>query len=214
MDTRRLIAALLIALGVVALLARVSGGTGWLWIAVVAASFLYAYRRERTYGLLVIGAVLAGVSAGILLEGNLGWDGGFLVGLGAGILGIELGDPAPRRWPRIVGAGLVVVGLINGLLQAGILGSAWFALVLIGAGAWLILQRRGDGWVHVGPPPGTEARYDHAPHPPQAQSAPGDRDLDVRWVDDRGSDLDDPNARTDEPTPSDEDGAHDDEERP
>lgn len=176
MDTRRLIALMLVALGVVALLARLSGGTGWLWIAVVAVSFLYAYRRERTYGLLVIGAVLAGVSAGILLEGNLGWDGGFLVGLGAGVLGIELGDPTPRRWPRIVGLALVVVGLINGLLQAGILGSTWFALVLIAAGAWLFVRRSDDGWVHVGSPPGTEAHYDHAPQPPPTQPVPGEDD--------------------------------------
>ena len=185
MDTRRLIALLLVALGVVALLARLPGGAGWLWIAVVAAAFLVAYRREGTYGLLVIGAVLAGVSLGILLEGNLGWDGGFLVGFGAGILGIELGDPAPRRWPRIVGAALVVVGLINGLLQAGVLGSAWFALVLIAAGLWLFLRKRDDGWVHVGPPPGSEAHADHAPQPPPPRPAPGTEDPELRWIDDR-----------------------------
>lgn len=183
MDTKRLIALLLVALGVLALLARLSGGTGWLWVGVVAASFLFAYARERTYGLLVIGAVLAGVSAGILLEGNLGWDGGFLVGLGAGVLGIELGDPRRGRWPRIVGVALIAVGLINGLLQAGILGSAWFALVLIGAGAWLLVRRRGDGWVHVGPPPSSEARYDHAPQPPPTEPKPGEGEPEVRWID-------------------------------
>ena len=202
MDTRRLIALLLVALGVVALLARLSGGTGWLWIGVVAISFLYAYNRERTYGLLVIGAVLAGVSAGILLEGNLGWDGGFLVGVGAGILGIELGDPAPRRWPRIVGAALIVVGLVNGLLQAGVLGSAWFALVLIGAGAWLLLRRSGDGWVHVGPPPGSEAHVDQAPQPPPAQPGPGTETPELRWVDEPRADASEGASDTpDEPDP-------------
>ena len=184
MDTRRLIALLLIALGVVALLARLSGGTGWLWIAVVAISFLIAYSREGPYGLLVIGAVLAGVSAGILLEGNFGWEGGFLVGVGAGILGIELGDPAPRRWPRIVGVALIVVGLVNGLLQAGILGSAWFALVLIAAGGWLLVRRNPGGWVHVGPPPGSEAHVDHAPQPPPTQPAPGAEETDESRRDD------------------------------
>lgn len=153
MDTRRLISLLLIAIGVVALLARLSGGTGWLWIAVVAVAFLVAYGRERTRGLLVIGSVLAGVSMGMLLEGNLGWDGGFLVGLGAGFFGIDLYDPAPRRWPRIVGAAVIVVGLVNGLLQAGIEGSTWFAFVLIGAGVWLAVSKRRSDWVVVGPPP-------------------------------------------------------------
>lgn len=151
MDTRRLIAYLLLALGAVTLLGRISGGSGWLWIAVVAASFLYAWRRERTYGLLVIGAILGGMSIGILLEGNFGWDGAFLVGLGAGFLGIDLVEPRPNRWPRIVGAILGVAGLVVGIAEAGILGSTWFAILLIVAGIWLVARRDDDGWVYVGP---------------------------------------------------------------
>lgn len=184
MDTRRLIALLFIAIGVVALLARLSGGTGWLWLAVVAVAFLVAYGRERTRGLLVIGSVLAGISVGMLLEGNLGWDGGFLVGLGAGILGIDLFDPTPRRWPRIVGAAVIVIGLINGVLQAGIVGSTWFALVLIGAGIWLALRKRPGGWVVVGPPPDSEARFEHAPQPPPTDAPAAAQPSDPSQVDD------------------------------
>lgn len=179
MDTRRLIAYLLLALGAVTLLGRLSGGSGWLWIAVVAVSFLYAWRRERTYGLLVIGSILAGMSAGILLEGNFGWDGAFLVGLGAGFLGIDLVEPRRNRWPRIVGAIVAVAGLVLGVAEAGILGSTWFAVLLILAGIWLVARRDDDGWVHVGPPPGAEAAFDQEPQPPADPSGP---EPSIRWV--------------------------------
>lgn len=165
MDTRRLLAYLLLALGAVALLARISGGSGWLWVGVVAAAFLVAWRREGTYGLLAIGSILAGVSLGMLLEGNLGWDGAFLVGLGLGILGIDLAHPRPHRLPRIVGAIVVVAGLGLGIVQAGVLGSTWFGVLLILAGLWLV-RRRDGGWVYVGPPPGSESTDLYAPQPP------------------------------------------------
>ena len=150
MDTRRLIALLLLALGVVALLGRMSGGTGWLWMALVAAAFLVAWQREKTFGLLVIGAVLGGISMGIFLEGNLGWDGAFLVGLGAGLLAIDALQPPPSRWPRLAGAVAIATGLVLGIVEAGVLGSTWFAVLLVGAGIWLAARRR-DDWVHVEP---------------------------------------------------------------
>ena len=151
MDTRRLIASLILALGIVTLLGRMSGGTGWLWIAVVAAAFLVAWRSERTYGLLAIGTILAGIALGVLLEGNLGWDGAFPVGLGGGLLALDALEPRPSRWPRIAGAILVVVGLVVGIAEAGILGSSWFTILLIVAGAWLV-ARGGDGdWVYLEP---------------------------------------------------------------
>jgi len=43
---------------------------------------------------LVLGSILGGMAIGILLEGSFGWDGAFLVGLGAGSLAVyaEPGD--------------------------------------------------------------------------------------------------------------------------
>lgn len=157
MEPRRLIAYLLLALGTVTLLGRLSGGTGWLWVAVVAVAFLYAYAREGTYGLLVIGSILSGVAVGILLEGNLHWEGAFLVSLGAGFVAVDLIEPRSNRWPRIVGAIVIVLGLAVGIAQAGVLGSTWFALLLIAAGVYLVVHRQDDSWVHVGPPPGSDA---------------------------------------------------------
>lgn len=165
MDMRRLIAYLAIALGAVTLLGRLSGGTGWLWVGVVAVAFLYAYSREGTYGLLAIGSVLSGVAVGILLEGNLAWDGAFLVSLGAGFVAIDLVEPRRGPWPRLVGALLILLGLAVGIAQAGILGSTWFAVLLIAAGIYLVARRDDDGWVHVGPPPGSESAFPHAPQP-------------------------------------------------
>lgn len=175
METRRLIAYILLALGTVTLLARISGGTGWLWVAVVAVGFLYAYAREGTYGLLVIGSILSGVAVGILLEGNLQWEGAFLVSLGAGIGAIDMIEPRASRWPRIVAVIVIVLGLGVGIAQAGVLGSTWFALVLIAAGIYLVVRRHDegdDGWVHVGPPPDSEASYPQAPHPPEKLESP------------------------------------------
>lgn len=180
MELRRLIAYLAIALGAVTLLGRLSGGTGWLWVSVVAVAFLYAYSREGTYGLLAIGSILSGVAVGILLEGNLAWEGAFLVSLGAGFVAIDLVEPERGPWPRLVGGLLILLGLVVGIAQAGILGSTWFAVVLIGAGVYLVARRRDDGWVHVGPPPGSEASFGQAPQPTRGTGdAP---EPSIRWT--------------------------------
>ena len=128
-----------------------SGGTGWLWIGVVAAAFLLAWRRERTYGLLAIGTILAGVALGVLLEGNLGWAGAFPVALGGGLLALDALEPREIRWARIVGLIVVLAGLILGIAEAGVLGSGWFVVLLVVAGAWLVARGADGDWVHLEP---------------------------------------------------------------
>jgi hypothetical protein len=144
---RQLVAYALIGLGALALLARVGPGSGWLWVALVAAGFLAAYRRERTYAFLVLGAVLAGTALGLLLEGAWGWHGAFLMSLGAGFLLIDRAEPRPSHWPIYPAAVLVGVGLVYWLFRAGVLQSLWFPFLLIIAGIFL-LRRRSD-WVKV-----------------------------------------------------------------
>jgi hypothetical protein len=82
MDRRHLLAYGLIAFGVLALLARASGGTGWLWLGVVAAVALTAYVNTRTYGFLLARRRAAGSALGILLTDLFACDGVFLVSLG------------------------------------------------------------------------------------------------------------------------------------
>jgi hypothetical protein len=166
MRSERTIGYILIAIGVLALLASVSGGAGFLWVGLLAAAAFVAYAYWKNYGFLVLGGILGGVALGILLE-SWGWDGGFLVCLGIGFLVIDRIEPRKSHWPVYVAAILVILGLITTLSAMGILGSVWFALVIIAVGVYLLYrqQKRGRGeggdWVHVGPdsssPPSTEA---------------------------------------------------------
>lgn len=146
MNTQRnTLAIVLIAFGVIALLSRVSGDTGWLWMALVSAGFLYAYTRERRYGFLVVGAILAGIAGGIMLSDLWNWDGGFLVSLGVGFAAIDRIEPRSNRWPFYLGLMLIALGLFSSLADSGMFGSFWFALLLIGGGVYLLNRARSGG---------------------------------------------------------------------
>ena len=146
MDRRHLLAYGLIAFGVLALLARASGGTGWLWLGVVAAVALTAYVNTRTYGFLLLGGVLAGSALGILLTDLFACDGVFLVSLGVGLLAVDRVHPLQQRWVTYLGAVLAALGLLAGLIDSGVLGSTWLPLALIALGVALLWRDRGaDG---------------------------------------------------------------------
>ena len=138
----KVLAYILIGLGALFLLSRIDVDTGWLWVGIVAAAFLYGYVRKKSYGLLVAGSVLTGVAVGLLLEESWGWNGAFLVSLGVGFLAIDRVEPRQSRWPLYVAGLLVVLGLVTGLSEAGLLGSFWFALILIGGGVYLLNRDR------------------------------------------------------------------------
>jgi len=140
MDDRRLVAYALVALGTITLLARLSPDPGWLWIGVVAAALVYAHARTRTYSFLVLGGILAGTSVGILLQQVVRVEGAFLVGLGAGIAAIDVLERRPNRLPRQAGAFLALLGLVLAFAEARVFDSVWFALLLVAAGAWLLLR--------------------------------------------------------------------------
>ncbi len=152
---RNSIAFVLIALGALALLSRLGGDTGWLWVGLVSAAFLFFYNRDKRYSSLVVGSILAGVALGILVEGAWGFEGAFLISLGIGFGAIDRVAPRSNRWPFFVGILLIGLGLISGLVESGILGSFWFALVLIGGGAYLLSRSRdrSRGWVTAKPRP-------------------------------------------------------------
>jgi predicted membrane protein len=151
MKSQQLIAYILIAIGIIALLARFTGDIGWLGIAIIAAALLWRYTVQKSYGLLVAGSVVMGVAIGLLLENNWGWSGAFLISLGIGFMMIDRIETRSNRWPFYVGAVLAAFGLIVGLLDSGFLGSFWFALLLIVAGAFLLSRGQKDDWVKVEP---------------------------------------------------------------
>jgi HRDC domain/TgpA N-terminal domain len=151
MKSQQLIAYILIAIGALALLARFTGGAGWLWVAIVAVALLWGYSVQKSYGLLVAGSIVMGVAVGLLLENNWGWSGAFLISLGIGFIMIDRIETRKNRWPFYVGAMLSAFGLVVGLLDSGFLGSFWFALVLIAGGAFLLSRDRSEAWVKVEP---------------------------------------------------------------
>ncbi len=145
MENNKILAYILIGVGALFLLSRLDMDTGWLWIGLVGAAFLWGYVSRKSYGLLVAGSVLTGVAVGLLLEESWGMNGAFLVSLGVGFAMIDRIEPKKNRWPLYVGALLGLFGLVVGLSETGVLGSFWFALVLIGAGAYLLGQNKEVG---------------------------------------------------------------------
>ncbi|MCA9836886.1 MAG: HRDC domain-containing protein [Trueperaceae bacterium] len=170
-NNQRLVAYILIALGALTLLQRITGSAGWLIVGVIAVAFLAAYISRKHYGLLITGAALAGISIGILLEGVWGLNGSFLISLGAGFFAIDAVERKPSRWPIYVAAILAGLGIIIGLVESGLLTSIWFAILLILGGIFLILRKDkplGSGnWVHVNPATPTSAK-------PAPTSTPGE----------------------------------------
>ena len=172
MNRRDLLAYGLIGLGVLALLARLTDGAGWLWIALVAGALLATYASQRTYGLLVVGGLLAGTSVGILLQQLFPrCDGVFLISLGAGLIAIDVVERREPRWPRSVGLGLAALGLVLALATSGVLGSAWFALLLIAVGA-AVLWRGREASAFPPPVVGVPTPRAQEPRPPEARAEP------------------------------------------
>ncbi len=150
---------LLIGLGALALLARLTDGAGWLWLGLVAAALLVGYAQQRTYGFLVLGGILAGAAVGLLLQAAFPrCDGVFLIALGIGLAAIDRVEQRAPRWPWGLGLTLVGLGVVTGLASSGLLSSTWFALLLIAAGALLLWRRR-----------------EAAAFPPQVRGGPGPR---------------------------------------
>jgi hypothetical protein len=159
----RIVGTVLIALGALALFSW-WGGSVWLWFALLAAPFLYYYAKQRNYAFLIVGAILAGLAAGLLLGGG----GLILLGLGAAFFAIDRVEPRTSRWPLYPAAVLVALGLIARLGEVGLLGSVWFALLLIAAGVYLLF--RGESWRYQRPAPRSAAEPPPVATPPPAEA--------------------------------------------
>lgn len=129
MNVRRLAAALLV-LGLIALAARLTPGDGWLWVALASAGFLYGYARQRVRALLVVGALLAGLSGGLLI-GGLGLAGGFWVALGVAVMAIDRVEPEAEKRTFKLGAAVTALGLLYGVAASGWLDDLRFLVVIV-----------------------------------------------------------------------------------
>jgi hypothetical protein len=142
---------ILIAIGVTLFSVQLLNVEGDVVVLVIGLVFAAAFAATRRYGLLIPAGIMTGLGTGILLE-NAGAVGEPVVlGLGLGFLAIyavdllATGARGPGRWwPLIPGAILTVVAGAESTLGpegARIISQGW-PIILIGAGAWLLLRGR------------------------------------------------------------------------
>jgi hypothetical protein len=138
------LARLLFAVAVFAALVLLSlsvGSGAWLWLLMAACVTLYLYGRSGAYPLLLVGALLAGASLGILLEATLRWSGAFLVSLGTAAVTAEAVEERPGHWAAIFGLAFVGLGMLVGIFDAGPT-AVLVASLLVGAAVlWRLLAR-------------------------------------------------------------------------
>ena len=117
------------------LLSTINGAVeGFFWVGAVALGFFYAYRQTGQHGLVVPAGILAGISAGILLQGITPFDGIFLVGFAAGFWGIKFLEPQHHAWAQYPAW---VFTAIAGIIFVS--ANAWLvALALVGLGVYLL----------------------------------------------------------------------------
>ncbi|MFO7545806.1 MAG: hypothetical protein R6W77_09955 [Trueperaceae bacterium] len=127
------------ALAAAILVAYVVGSAGWLWVTLAGVFFLVLHARLDTYPFLVVGALLAGAGIGTLLEVTWRWSGAFLSSIGAAAITVEALAPRPGRWAFAIGIGLLVLGTVVGMADAGRDGlyALLLAAAIVGAGAAL-----------------------------------------------------------------------------
>jgi hypothetical protein len=150
------IGSVLIILGVGLLaLQYVEGLSASVILFLIGALFVAGYLYSRAYGLLIPGCILLGLGLGLVGEGSIesfDEDRFVLLGLGVGFIALWVIPLIYQNrsiwWPRIPGAILIIVGLIQGnesfekLFEVG-----WpLIIVLIGllilAGAFGLIGRK------------------------------------------------------------------------
>ncbi len=130
-----------ILIGIAALLtiSLIAGDdAGWLVIAAIAAGFLYFYRENRLPGLAVPGGILAGISAGIVLDSVFGFDTAFLIGLAGGFYLITRLEPKRHAWAIYPAYALIGIVLLN-----FVAGSPWvFILGMFALGIYFLNRNK------------------------------------------------------------------------
>ena len=120
-------------------------------VLIIGLVFATAFVATRRYGLLIPAGILTGLGTGIVLE-DFGYSGEpVLLGLGLGFLAIyaiDLVTSGAHRpggwWPLVPGAILTAIAGMTGAFGPDgerAIEQGW-PIVLIAAGAWLLLRRR------------------------------------------------------------------------
>jgi hypothetical protein len=142
---------ILIAVGVTLFAVQLLHLDGDVIVLVIGLVFAIAFAGTRRYGLLIPAGVLSGLGLGVVLEDSGVQGEPVVLGLGLGFLAIYVADllssgaRAPGRWwPLIPGAILIVIAGAEstfGPEGARLIEQGW-PIVLIAAGAWLLLRGR------------------------------------------------------------------------
>jgi hypothetical protein len=142
---------ILIAVGVTLFAVQLLNLDSDVVVLVIGLVFAIAFAATRRYGLLIPAGIMTGLGAGILLEdfGVMGEP--VVLGLGLGFLAIYAvdvltgGARAPGRWwPLIPGAILTIIAGAESTFGpdgARVISQGW-PIILIAAGAWLLLRGR------------------------------------------------------------------------
>lgn len=166
MDANRIVGLVLVGVGAALLVIMTTDVGGELVFVVLGLAFLVAYASSRLYGLLIPGAILTGLGAGLVAAGQGAPDAAGVLGLGLGFVAIALVDRfrAPGRagwwWPFIPGGILTVTSLpaLTGLPE---LGDYLIPAALVVVGLLLLLRPRRRAEVTF-----AETRAPDGPPPP------------------------------------------------
>jgi hypothetical protein len=126
--------------------------TGDRTLLVLGVALLAGYAFTSHYGLLVSGAILTGLGAGLAARAWAGSGAGAVsMGLGLGFMAIPLIEQArgvqnASRWPVMPGSALTAVGVLLTARAMGLLEllSRWWPMILVAIGAWMLLRRDGE----------------------------------------------------------------------
>lgn len=150
MQPARIVGLLLVLLGATLLVVTTTGIGGEVIVLVLGAGFLVAYAATRSYGLLIPGAILSGLGAGILASsGGVAGDWPAL-GLGVGFLAIAVLDRLATSersgwwWPLIPGGILTLLGVVDRLEGDAVGFVLPGLLIVLGLAFLLSASRRGS----------------------------------------------------------------------
>lgn len=136
-----LVAAAVLSVVVLAVLARLIGSSAWLWTGLLGAGLLVAHARLGTRAFLIVGALLVGSGVGILFEATLGWEGAYLMSVGAGLVTAEGVDTRPGRYALLIGGLLACLGLVLAVAAAGTAALVGLCLAAAAVGAIAAARR-------------------------------------------------------------------------
>ena len=146
-------AAILIVIGVAALIGNLGGGqyVGESLALAIGVAFLVAYVMTRQYGYLVAGGILSGVGAGVLIGSALNAsDSGSFATIGGGLgflliyaVDVVAGRVSSRWWPVVPGALMLVAGTSTVNDSAGLARQfeIWSPVLLIALGVLILISR-------------------------------------------------------------------------